>query len=85
MLCGIGEKFSAGLHRGTGNFTIPIVLPPRHNGFHPQFNLVYRTGNGNIPLGLGWSLSILGVSRKTSKEIPLFVMGSAYLNLKSVR
>ena len=69
-LHGIGEKFSPDLHTGTGNFTVPIALPPGRNGFQPQLNLVYSTGNGNGPFGLGWNLSIPGVSRKTSKGIP---------------
>ena len=69
---GIGEKFSPDLHTGTGNFTVPIALPPGRNGFQPQLNLVYSTGNGNGPFGLGWSLSIPGVSRKTSKGVPRY-------------
>jgi virulence plasmid B protein len=70
---GIGETFSPDLHTGTGNFTIPISLPPGRNGFQPQLNLVYSTGSGNGPFGLGWSLGIPGVSRKTSRGIPLYV------------
>jgi len=71
-LHGIGEKFSPDLHTGTGNFTVPIALPPGRNGFQPQLNLVYSTGSGNGPFGLGWSLSIPGVSRKTSKGVPRY-------------
>src|SRR6266516_3434365 len=71
-LHGIGEKFSPDLFTGTGNFTVPIALPPGRNGFQPQLNLVYSTGNGNGPFGLGWSLSVPGVSRKTSKGIPRY-------------
>jgi RHS repeat-associated protein len=71
-LHGIGETFSPDLHTGTGNFTVPIALPPGRNGFQPQLNLVYSTGNGNGPFGLGWSLSIPGVSRKTSRGIPRY-------------
>lgn len=69
---GLGEKFSPDLHTGTGNFTVPIALPPGRNGFQPQLNLVYSTGNGNGYFGLGWSLSIPGVMRKTSKGIPRY-------------
>ena len=69
---GIGETFSPDLHTGTGNFTVPIALPPGRNGFQPQLSLVYSTGNGNGPYGLGWSLTIPGVSRKTSKGIPRY-------------
>jgi hypothetical protein len=71
-LHGIGETFSPDLHTGSGNFTVPIALPPGRNGFQPQLNLVYSTGNGNGPFGLGWSLSVPGVSRKTSRGIPRY-------------
>ena len=71
-LNGIGEKFSPDLHTGTGNFTVPIALPPGRNGFQPQLSLVYSTGNANGPFGLGWNLSVPGVSRKTSKGIPRY-------------
>ncbi len=69
---GLGEKFSPDLHTGTGNFSVPIALPPGRNGFQPQLNLSYSTGNGNGPLGLGWNFSIPGVTRKTSKGIPIY-------------
>jgi RHS repeat-associated protein len=69
---GIGEKFAPDLQTGTGNFTVPIALPPGRNGFQPQLNLVYSTGNGNGPFGLGWGLSIPGVSRKTWRGVPRY-------------
>lgn len=69
---GIGETFSPDLHTGTGNFTVPVALPPGRRGFQPQLSLVYSTGNGNGPFGLGWSLNIPGVSRKTSRGIPRY-------------
>src|SRR5687768_18412253 len=68
-LQGIGEKFAPDLHTGTGNFTVPIALPAGRNGFQPQLSLAYSTGNGNGPFGLGWSLSVPGISRKTSMGI----------------
>ena len=71
-LQGIGETFSPDLFTGTGNFTVPLALPPGRNGFQPQLSLSYSTGNGNGPFGLGWGLSIPGVSRKTSKGIPRY-------------
>jgi RHS repeat-associated protein len=71
-LHGLGEKFSPDLHTGTGNFTVPIAIPPGRNGFQPQLSLVYSTGNGNGLFGLGWNLSIPGVTRKTSKGIPRY-------------
>src|SRR6266576_5499986 len=71
-LHGLGEKFSPDLHTGTGNFTVPIAIPPGRNGFQPQLSLVYSTGNGNGLFGLGWNLSIPGVTRKTSRGIPRY-------------
>lgn len=71
-LHGIGEKFAPDLFTGTGNFTIPLSVPAGRNGFQPALSLVYSTGNGNGPFGLGWSLSIPGVSRKTSQGIPIY-------------
>jgi len=69
---GIGESFAPDLHTGTGNFTVPIALPPGRNGFQPELSLVYSTGNGNGPFGLGWSLSVPGISRKTAKGVPRY-------------
>lgn len=68
-LKGLGETFSPDPHTGTGNFPVPIALPPGRNGFQPQSNLVYSTGNSNGLFGLGWDLSIPGSSYKTSNSV----------------
>lgn len=73
---GIGEKFSPDLHTGSGNFTVPIDLPPGRNGFQPQLSLVYSTGQGNGPFGLGWKLNLPGITRQTHKGIPRYLDGS---------
>jgi Salmonella virulence plasmid 65kDa B protein len=52
-LHGIGEKFAPDLFTGTGNFTVPITLPPGRNGFQPQLSLLYSTGNGKRPVWIG--------------------------------
>ena len=69
---GLGEKFSADPHTGTGNFSVPIALPAGRNGLKPELSLVFSTGSGNSPFGLGWSLNVPGVSRLTSKGIPRY-------------
>ena len=71
-LHGLGETFSPDLHMGTGNCSIPIAVPPGRNNFEPQLRLVYSTGSGNGPFGLGWSLSVPGISRKTRKGVPRY-------------
>jgi len=49
---GIGEKFFPDLHTGTGNFSVPISLPPIRSGFQSQINLVY-----NITILKNWIFS----------------------------
>ncbi|WP_030322687.1 SpvB/TcaC N-terminal domain-containing protein [Streptomyces sp. NRRL B-3229] len=70
---GLGEKFSPDLFTGTGNFSVPIALPAGRGGLQPQLTLGYSTGSGNGPFGLGWQLSLPGVSRKTSRGLPRYV------------
>jgi RHS repeat-associated protein len=70
---GLGEKFSPDLFTGTGNFSVPIAVPAGRAGMAPQLSLGYSTGSGNGPFGLGWQLSLPGVSRKTSRGIPRYV------------
>lgn len=74
-LQGLGEKFSPDLFTGTGNFSVPIALPPGRNGFQPQLSLQYSTGQGNSAFGLGWGISVPNVSRKTSKGVPVYDEG----------
>lgn len=69
---GLGEKFQPDLHTGTGNFSIPLDLPPARNDFAPKLALSYSTGAGNGPFGLGWSVGISSVTRKTSSGIPIY-------------
>ena len=69
---GMGESFSPDLFTGTGNFSVPIALPAGRNGFQPQLTLAYSSGNGHGAFGLGWNLSVPGVTRKTSRGIPLY-------------
>ena len=71
-ISGLGEKFSPDLHTGTGNFAVSIALPGGRNGLKPELSLAYSTGSGNGPFGLGWSVSVPGISRLTSKGIPQY-------------
>ena len=78
-LKGLGEKFSPDLYTGTGNFSVPLTVPPGRNGLQPQLALTYSTGNGNGPFGLGWSLSVPGVTLKTSKGLPRYQGKDVYV------
>ena len=70
-LGGIGEMFTPHLHTGTGNFTVPLALPPARNGFQPKLDMAYGTGTGNGPFGLGWRASIPEVPRRTSPRVSI--------------
>jgi len=52
-VAGMGESFSPDLFTGTGNFSVPIAVPPGRNGLQPSLTLGYSTGSGNGPFGLG--------------------------------
>jgi RHS repeat-associated protein len=69
---GIGETFQPNPFTGTGNFSVPIYTSPGRSGITPQLALQYSTGAGNGLFGLGWSLSVPAISRKTEKGIPKY-------------
>ncbi len=70
---GMGEKFSANPVTGTGSMSVPIATSPGRAGFGPQFALSYDSGAGNGPFGLGWSLSLPSITRKTDKGPPQYL------------
>jgi hypothetical protein len=69
---GIGEKFQVNPVTGTGSLSIPIAMRPGRSGFTPQLALSYDSGAGNSPFGMGWSVGIPSISRKTQKGIPRY-------------
>jgi RHS repeat-associated protein len=46
---------------GSAAYTIPIQLPPGTAGLTPSLSLTYSSAAGNGLLGVGWSLSGLGI------------------------
>ncbi len=71
-LRGIGEKFAANPATGTGSLTLPIATSPGRSGFGPQLSLHYDSGVGNGPFGLGWSLGLPSITRRTDKGLPRY-------------
>src|SRR5438067_12424647 len=69
---GMGEKFAANPVNGTGTMSVPIATSPGRSGFGPQLSLSYDSGAGNGPFGLGWSLSLPSITRKTDKGLPKY-------------
>ena len=69
---GIGEKFAASPVTGTGSLTVPIATSPGRSGFGPQFSLSYDSASGNGAFGLGWSLGLPSITRRTDKGLPRY-------------
>jgi hypothetical protein len=68
----IGEKFAANPVTGTGSMTIPIATSPGRSGFGPKLALGYDSGAGNGCFGLGWTLSVPAITRKTAHGLPRY-------------
>src|SRR5664279_2137246 len=66
---GIGEKFSVNSVSGTGSLSVPIAASPGREGFGPNLSLNYDSGAGNGPFGLGWSLSLPAITRRTDLSL----------------
>lgn len=69
---GIGEKFQANPVTGTSSFSVPIALSPGRQGFTPGLSLAYDSGSGNGPFGLGWSVGVPSITRKTDRGLPRY-------------
>src|SRR5580704_5961673 len=69
---GIGEKFAANPVTGTGSLTIPIACTPGRSGSAPQIAISHDSGTGNGPFGMGCSLGVATITRRTDKGLPIF-------------
>lgn len=69
---GIGEKFETNASNGTGKLTIPLSFTTGRSGSTPSLALTYDSGSGNGPFGVGWSLALPSVTRKTDKGLPKY-------------
>ena len=65
----IDEKFLVIAVNGTASFSVPIPFSSAR-GFSPSIMLNYNSGSGNGLFGLGWSLSLSSIKRKTESELP---------------
>jgi RHS repeat-associated protein len=61
---GIGEKFQFNPVTGTAGLTIPLSA---------DLALSYSSGSGESPFGLGWSLTLPSIMRKTDKGLPQYL------------
>lgn len=71
-LKGIDEKFEVNVAKGTAGFNIPLPVTPGRNGFSPSLSLSYNSVGRNSPFGLGWSVALPSIQRKTDKRLPQY-------------
>ena len=68
-----GQTFQADPYSGTGRYAVPIELPAGHAGLTPSLQLTYSTHSGSGVAGMGWSLGLASVQRRTDKGLPTFM------------
>lgn len=79
-LRGIGETFAMAAATGTASLSIPLPMS-RARGLEPATMLRYDSGSGQGPFGLGWSVDVPQIRRRTERGVPryddsdVFVMG----------
>jgi len=76
---GLGESFEANLNSGSVRETVKIDLPPGTSGLAPSLALTYDSGQGNGPLGIGWSLGLSTIQVQTEKGLPRYDGTDRYL------
>jgi len=69
---GIDEKLAVSQPTGTASLTVGVFTSAARQGFGPKLSLSYDSGAGNGPFGLGWSLGVAAITRKTSKGLPRY-------------
>ncbi|WP_432825050.1 SpvB/TcaC N-terminal domain-containing protein [Dactylosporangium sp. CA-092794] len=69
---GIGEKFEANPLTGTGSLSLPLPISAGRPGLQPELALSYDSGRGNGPFGLGWSIDLPAITRKTDLGLPRY-------------
>ncbi len=68
----IDEKFTVNPSNGTAALSLPLPLSPARNGFVPPVRLSYNSGSGNSVAGLGWSLEMPSIRRRTDHRLPRY-------------
>lgn len=67
---GMGESIDVDLLSDTSALTVPIRVSPGYSGFAPELSLWYSS---NSPFGIGWSLELPSITRKTANAIPQYL------------
>ena len=69
---GLGEKLGVNPATGSAKATIPIATSPGRHGFGPRLALTYDSAGGVTVFGLGWSLDLPAIARRTDRGVPTY-------------
>jgi RHS repeat-associated protein len=75
---GIGDTFQPNAFSGTGDYSIPIPVSSAR-GFEPSLSLNYSSGSGNDIFGIGFSLTMPRIYRRTDLGIPQYAGEDTYI------
>ncbi len=75
---GTGKGWGAVGASGTATFEIPLPVSAAR-GYTPAMALTYHSNAGNGPFGLGWTLPIGAISRRTSLGVPGYTLDDEML------
>lgn len=70
---GLGTSFQPMLNTGLARYSVPITVPAVSAGNSPDITIVYDSGQGDGPAGIGWTFGPGSISRQTDKGIPRYV------------
>lgn len=68
----IDEKFAVNPSNGTASLSLPLPFTAGRGGNTPAVRLAYDSGTGNGLCGLGWSLDLPSIRRRTDRKLPTY-------------
>lgn len=71
----MGERVDANPANGSCRIELPLLLPEGRGALGTNLTLSYSSGGGDGPFGLGWSLSVPQVTRRTDRGVPTYGLG----------
>lgn len=71
-ITGVGENIELSSHMGQATYGVDFDVPTGYDSLSVKSGLSYSAGNGNGPVGIGWSLNIESIDRRTVDGVPSY-------------
>ena len=68
----IDEKFSVNAENGGCDLSVPLPFSKTRSGLDSSLALRYSSGAGNSAFGVGWSLTLPSIRRRTDRRLPRY-------------